>query len=407
MAHNDRRHAIDTYFRIVQQHSDFVERTQDTFNSIESHVYDIINNYNDDINETNIFSNIPPATPQRSTRNRNPVNNRTSSHTRNSTTHSATTTNTNNRPLFGNINNNNNNNRFGSTRSPFMGSGSFNEPGISRRRSPAYTSSQSLLDTITLWALFPNGVGGNATNLDNLSPVVIHPSEAQMVEAIENMTFSEVIDPVNRTCPISQDEFQENDDVSVIRHCGHIFRQEDVQTWFRSNVRCPLCRYDIREYRRGGGGALSRQNSVRQLNRSTNSNSNNDIDSDTDDNNVNTNVSATQNESPPAAGGGDSNTNANNANANANASANANANTNNASANVNTNNAHNTGTFMENNIYGIGINSFNNNNNWLDLINENLSNVLQSSDISDNINVNFEYSYIIPHNIQDPSNNNI
>ena len=37
------------------------------------------------------------------------------------------------------------------------------------------------------------------------------------------------------------------------------------QTWFRSNVRCPLCRYDIREYRRGGGGALSRQNSLRRM----------------------------------------------------------------------------------------------------------------------------------------------
>ena len=41
MAHNDRRHAIDTYFRIVQQHSEFAERTQETFNSIESHVYDL------------------------------------------------------------------------------------------------------------------------------------------------------------------------------------------------------------------------------------------------------------------------------------------------------------------------------------------------------------------------------
>ncbi len=63
---------------------------------------------------------------------------------------------------------------------------------------------------------------------------------------------------------------------------------------------------------------------------------------------------------------------------------------------------------MENNIYGIGSESFNNNNNWLDLINENLSNVLQSSDISDNINVNFEYSYIMPPTFSsDISNNNV
>ena len=36
--------------------------------------------------------------------------------------------------------------------------------------------------------------------------------------------------------------------VSVIRQCNHIFKTEELNTWFRSNCRCPVCRYDIRNY---------------------------------------------------------------------------------------------------------------------------------------------------------------
>ena len=36
--------------------------------------------------------------------------------------------------------------------------------------------------------------------------------------------------------------------VSVIRYCGHIFNTDQLNTWFRSNCICPVCRYDIRRY---------------------------------------------------------------------------------------------------------------------------------------------------------------
>ena len=44
------------------------------------------------------------------------------------------------------------------------------------------------------------------------------------------------------------DDFNDNDMVTVIRHCGHIFHTEHLMNWFRSNCRCPVCRYDIRDY---------------------------------------------------------------------------------------------------------------------------------------------------------------
>ena len=44
------------------------------------------------------------------------------------------------------------------------------------------------------------------------------------------------------------DTFNDNDTVTVIRFCGHIFNTEQLNTWFQSNCRCPVCRYDIRNY---------------------------------------------------------------------------------------------------------------------------------------------------------------
>jgi hypothetical protein len=32
-----------------------------------------------------------------------------------------------------------------------------------------------------------------------------------------------------------------------IKHCSHSFKQAAIVDWFRRNVRCPVCRFDIRE----------------------------------------------------------------------------------------------------------------------------------------------------------------
>ena len=47
-------------------------------------------------------------------------------------------------------------------------------------------------------------------------------------------------------CPITQQNFQPNDSVLRIRHCGHIFTADRLRLWFRSHNDCPVCRFDIR-----------------------------------------------------------------------------------------------------------------------------------------------------------------
>ena len=47
-------------------------------------------------------------------------------------------------------------------------------------------------------------------------------------------------------CPITQEEFQENDRISRIEHCGHIFYEDALNTYLTQfDHRCPICRYNI------------------------------------------------------------------------------------------------------------------------------------------------------------------
>ena len=81
-----------------------------------------------------------------------------------------------------------------------------------------------------------------------LQPIEIYPTQSQIEVATRRVRYGDIVRPINMSCPISMDEFNENDMVILIRHCGHIFHDEHIMNWFRSNCRCPVCRYDIREY---------------------------------------------------------------------------------------------------------------------------------------------------------------
>ena len=81
-----------------------------------------------------------------------------------------------------------------------------------------------------------------------LQPIEIYPSQSQIEIATRRVRYSDIATPINTSCPISMDDFNDNDMVTVIRHCGHTFHTENIMNWFRSNSRCPVCRYDIRDY---------------------------------------------------------------------------------------------------------------------------------------------------------------
>lgn len=78
-------------------------------------------------------------------------------------------------------------------------------------------------------------------------PVTVAPSAEQIRAATITLAYSEIEEPMNQQCPISLEVFQPTTIVTQIRHCRHAFMPSSFQIWFGSNVRCPICRHDIRE----------------------------------------------------------------------------------------------------------------------------------------------------------------
>jgi len=78
--------------------------------------------------------------------------------------------------------------------------------------------------------------------------VPITPSAQQITRATRQCQFLEIADPPNERCPISLELFRATDTVTQIIYCEHLFNPGEITTWFRSNVVCPVCRYDIRNY---------------------------------------------------------------------------------------------------------------------------------------------------------------
>jgi hypothetical protein len=80
------------------------------------------------------------------------------------------------------------------------------------------------------------------------TPVTVRPTDEQIQNASVLIRYGDIENPNAEYCPISLDEFNDDDQVRQIIHCGHIFQPTQFQRWFESNTRCPICRYDIRNY---------------------------------------------------------------------------------------------------------------------------------------------------------------
>jgi len=62
------------------------------------------------------------------------------------------------------------------------------------------------------------------TNLESFfEPIVIFPTPSQIENATRNVLYRDISHPTNQSCPISLEPFHDNDLVTVIRYCGHIF----------------------------------------------------------------------------------------------------------------------------------------------------------------------------------------
>jgi len=101
-----------------------------------------------------------------------------------------------------------------------------------------------------IWNLFNsyslNNPIGTMRFQNTFEDVVIRPTMEQINRATEiiqwDTSFSQI------SCPISLERFEPLQNICRIRYCGHMYNNESLLHWFETNVRCPVCRYDIRDY---------------------------------------------------------------------------------------------------------------------------------------------------------------
>ena len=119
--------------------------------------------------------------------------------------------------------------------------------GVNTRRRP----NTSVFDTESInFDSIAGGISrrffpGMASFYDN---VPVYPTEQQITSGTTRVLYSNIEEPLNITCPITLERFESDTEVLQILGCNHIFNPTSLQQWFQSNVRCPICRYDIRDY---------------------------------------------------------------------------------------------------------------------------------------------------------------
>jgi hypothetical protein len=127
----------------------------------------------------------------------------------------------------------------------------------------------------------------NPSFVNYLNTVVpVRPTNEQIQNATREVRYRDITNPPNESCPISLDRFESDDLVTQIIHCGHIFCQTEVQEWFQEHVRCPVCRYDIRDYTNTNSSNTNTTSS--NTNTTTSSNTNTTTSPNTNTNTTNT-----------------------------------------------------------------------------------------------------------------------
>ena len=103
-----------------------------------------------------------------------------------------------------------------------------------------------------------NNTNTNNTNTNNTQNAYLLSYTLEDYENLSNVNIRALIKvctakinycciavPLNDTCPITQDEFSSNDQVTIIKHCGHIFKTHAIKNWLHQHQTCPVCRFNI------------------------------------------------------------------------------------------------------------------------------------------------------------------
>lgn len=77
---------------------------------------------------------------------------------------------------------------------------------------------------------FPAGFADN---------ILVRPNQDQLQRNLQDCPST------TSSCAVCQEAISSG--ACLIRQCAHVFHRSCIESWFSMSVRCPVCRYDIRE----------------------------------------------------------------------------------------------------------------------------------------------------------------
>lgn len=121
------------------------------------------------------------------------------------------------------------------------GTNAYFEYYIPRSSDPDVTSLMNLFQSLGATTTPTTPITVPSANISN-SVLSLIPTVTRTI------TYSDINNPLNTQCPIYLNNFIPSSEVVQILGCGHIFTSAGITTWFRTNPKCPVCRYDVRLY---------------------------------------------------------------------------------------------------------------------------------------------------------------
>jgi uncharacterized protein YdcH (DUF465 family) len=203
----ERERLISMYITQYNQTNSHIARLFDTLDSIRNNINTLIGNTN---------------------------NLNTNSNTNARANNLNTNSNTNARANNLNTNSNTNANR----------SAHSNRQPSSSSRSPVYYDYSNPIERSTYITEAENITDLITTFLSSSVPV--RPTQEQINSASRLVRFGDIQTPNSTICAISLEPFALDDNVRQLSHCSHIFFPDQFNQWFQNNVKCPVCRHDIR-----------------------------------------------------------------------------------------------------------------------------------------------------------------
>lgn len=94
---------------------------------------------------------------------------------------------------------------------------------------------------LAILATLLQGIPRQHANNTFMEPVIVRPTTEQ-IAATTTLTTA----VADGTCAICQDEFSGASERRTLNFCHHTFHRGCIDTWFQTNVHCPVCRHDIR-----------------------------------------------------------------------------------------------------------------------------------------------------------------